>query len=470
MPAFLTKGRLVTLFLLLLLAGGGYFFFRYANDHKTEFAAGSLNLFQKVSKLLPIAPDTKQEIAVVNELVTELTKQDDRVRVFLILLQNADELRPGGGFLGQYAIIKTKNGAVISTFVEDANLLDQRILTKITPPYPFQRKMQLRNWKFRDSNFSPDFPVNAEKAQYFYRLSGGREKFDAVIAVNSHVFNNILAVTGPIQIPGDSNIYTSTDGAYKLEERVERAYLGEDVPAELKQARKTIMKRLAAEIMNRVATVGNIPKLAEFTQNELRNRDIMLSFTDQHLQSLVASVHWDGSVAKEWTGDYLMLVDANMGALKTDYYMRRTLDYTVDFTGEKPTGTLVYTYTNTAPRGDWRTSDYHTYLRAYVPKGSVFLDRKWINAVITRDEFNKTYFGGFVDVEIGQSDVATTLTYTLPDTITADTYKLLIQKQSGIGTLPVTVHIKTKDGKTYDQSADLTKDLNLSIQEVEEKK
>ncbi len=64
----------------------------------------------------------------------------------------------------------------------------------------------------------------------------------------------------------------------------------------------------------------------------------------------------------------------------------------------------------------------------------------------------------------------TTLKYELPETITAENYKLLIQKQSGVGTLPVSVHIKTKDGKTYDQTADLQKDLNFSIQEVEEKK
>ncbi len=470
MLAFFTRGRIIALVVATLVIAGGVYTFFYAKSHKTEFAAGSFNIFQKVSKLLPIAPDTKKEIEVVNQLVAELTKQDERTRVFLVLLQNADELRPGGGFLGQYAIIKVKNGEVISTFVEDANLLDQRIVAKITPPYPFERKLQLKKWKFRDSNFSPDFPTNAEKAQYFYRLAGGREKFDAVIGVNSHVFNNILAISGPIQIPGDSNVYTSEDGAYKLEERVERAYLGEDVPAELKQNRKAIMKKLAAEIMKRVATVSNVPKLAEFAQNELRNRDVMLWFADENLQALVESVHWDGSMADDWTGDYLMLVDANMGALKTDYYVRRKLDYTVDFTGEKPVGTMVYTYSNTAPRGDWRTSDYHTYLRTYVPQGSVMQERKWINAVITREEFNKTYFGGFVDVEIGQNDVMTTLKYELPETITAENYKLLIQKQSGVGTLPVSVHIKTKDGKTYDQTADLQKDLNFSIQEVEEKK
>ena len=469
MPAFFTKGRIIALVAFILIAIGGYFTFFYAKEHKTEFAATSLNLFQKVSKLLPIAPDTKKEIEVVNTLVSELTKSDDKVRVFLVLLQNADELRPGGGFLGQYAIIKVKNGEVTSTFVEDANLLDQRIVAKIAPPYPFKRKLQLKNWKFRDSNFSPDFPTNAEKAQYFYRLAGGREKFDAVIAVNSHVFNNILKISGPIKIAGDSNTYTSEDGAYKLEERVERAYLGEDVPAELKQNRKAIMKKLAAEIMNRVATVGNVPKLAEFAQNELRNRDIMIWFADENLQSLVESVHWDGSVATDWTGDYLMLVDANMGALKSDYYMRRSLDYTVDFTGEKPVATILYTYKHTAAFGDWRTSDYHTYLRAYVPKGAKLLERRLVGSPLTDEAFGKTYFGVFVDVLIAGSTEGM-IKYELPDTITAENYRLLIQKQSGIGTLPIAVHIKTKDGKTYDQSADLQKDLTLTIQEVEEKK
>lgn len=468
MHAFFTRKRMIIIAVFVFIIGGGLFLFSYAKTHKTEFAINSLNIFQKVSELLPLAPDTKKEIEVVNKLVEAITKKDDLTHTFLILLQNSDELRPGGGFLGQYAIIKTKNGDVVSTFVEDANLLDQRISADVPTPYPFERKIQLRKWKFRDSNFSPDFPTNAAKAEYFYRLAGGREKFEGVIAVNSLTFNNILALTGPIQIPGDSNTYTSTDGAQKLEERVERAYLGEDVPAELKQARKNIMKRLAVEIMNKAVTVGNIPKLAEFAQTELQNKDIMFFFKDPALQSLVESVHWDGSVTKDWSSDYLMLVDANMGALKTDFYIKRSLEYTADYTGEKPTGTLVYTYSNTAPYGNWRTSDYHTYLRAYVPLGSTFLTRSMINVVTTKTAFNKTYFDGFVDVEIGQSDVHTTLTYELPDTVTADNYHLLIQKQSGVGTIPVTVYLKTKD-KEYTQTADLLKDLNFSIQTAEVK-
>ncbi|MEK7549692.1 MAG: DUF4012 domain-containing protein [Patescibacteria group bacterium] len=466
---FFTKGRIIAIVLVvLILAGAGIFF--YAKGHKTQFAAGGLNLFQKVSKLLPISQDTKKEIAVIDNLVSELTAKNDRTWTFLVMLQNNYELRPGGGFLGQYAIIKVKNGEVISSFVEDANLLDQRINAKIAPPYPLTRKMQLKKWKFRDSNFSPDFPTNAAKAEYFYKLSGGREQFDAVIAVNADVFDHVLALTGPITPAGYSTTFTSEGGALKLEEAVEKAYLGENVSAEAKQNRKAIMKKLAAEIIPRIATVSNAPKVAELTLNELREKNVMMHFKDEKLQSMIESVHWDGSVVTEnWDGDYLMLVDANLGALKTDYYIKRSIDYTVDFTGEKPIATVVQTYKNTAPYGDWRTSDYHTYLRAFVPKGSKYLERFMINAVLTNEEFNKTYFGGFVDVEIGQSDVHTTLKYELPDTIKAENYKLLIQKQSGVGTIPVNVHIKTKTGD-FNQEFELKKDLNLSFQTVDEKK
>lgn len=468
MQSFFTRGRIIALVFVILLAGGGWYFFSYAKGHKAQFAASSFNLFQKVSKLLPLSPDTRKEIDVVNSLVEAVTKKDGEIRTYLVMLQNNYELRPGGGFLGQYAVVKVKDGEVASAVVEDANLLDQRIIAKIKPPYPFTRKMQIKKWKFRDSNFSPDFATNVEKAEYFYRLSGGRERFDGVIAVNADVFDHILGITGPIEIPGYPGTYSSDGGALKLEEAVEKAYLGDDVAAELKQNRKAVMKKIAAEVLSRAVTVGNIPKLAELGLQELRQKNVMLNFDDETLQSQVEGVHWDGNVATDWQGDYLMLVDANMGALKSDYYVKRSLDYAVDFTGEKPIATLTYTYRHTATSGDWRTSDYHTYLRAYVPKGSVLLERKMVGSPLTDEAFDKTYFGVFVDVLIG-GETAGMIKYELPSTITPENYRLLIQKQSGVGTVPVTLHMKTKD-KEYVENFGLEKDLNLSLQTVEEKK
>lgn len=448
---------------LVIVGASGWTWWKIAHTEKRALAVQTFAVLEKAAQLLPIERDTKEAISAANDLAQEILREDGVEHTYLILLQNNYELRPGGGFLGQYAIIKVLNGQVESLFIEDANLLDQRIEAKVTPPYPFERMMQIKKWKFRDSNFSPNFATNVEKAKYFYRLSGGWQSFDGVVAVNSDVLNGALAITGPVQVPGYSYTFTEEDGALLLEEVVEKAYLGDDVPAEAKQARKNIMKRLGAILIEKLVTVENIPDLITFAREQLENKNVMLNFEDEKLQKVVKDIHWDGSVAEDWEGDYLYLVDANMGALKSDYFMRRAIRYEVDLTTEKPTAVLTYTYTHTAPYGDWRTSDYHSYLRVYTPLGSNLLERQMVSYPNIQEEFGKTYFGFIAHTLIGRSTEAR-IVYELPDRFKTEPYTLLIQKQSGVGAVPVEILIKTTEGDLH-QEGILEKDLRYEFQE-----
>lgn len=456
-----TKKQIIVAISILILAGGGFYLFNLAAANKTVIGIKSLSALSKFSNFLPIPADEKKELEVMNTLVQAFTQNDNKTRTFMVMLQNDMELRPGGGFLGQYAIIKVQNGKVISTFVEDANLLDQRITTKVTPPYPIVRMLGLKSWKFRDSNFSPDFPTNVAKAEYFYRLAGRAADFDGVIAVNTDVFNDVLDLTGPISVPGYNVTFTSADGALKLEEYVEKYYL--DNPGVDTQNRKNIMKSLAPVLVDKVFSLGNLNKIADFAHKEFQNRNIMVNFNDKDLQSAVESVHWDGELTQDWTSDYMMMVDANMGALKTDYYMKRNIEYNIDLTTERPTVTLNIKYENTAPYGDWRTSDYHSYLRIYAPLGSTFVSNHMVSKIAGADELGKTYFGFMCHVLIGSSTDAT-IVYQLPAGFDTENYRLLIQKQSGVENVPVTVNLKTKDGKEYHQEQTLNNDLKFEFQ------
>ena len=247
MKIFFTRKRIVIGAFVLFLTVGLFYLFNFAMANKKLIALNSLATINKFSNFLPIPDDEKKELDVINTLAQNFSKKDGVTRTFMIMLQNNMELRPGGGFLGQYAILKIKDGEVISTFFEDANLLDQKITAKIKPPYPFTRMMQLKKWKFRDSNFSPDFPTNVEKAKYFYRLAGRSSNFDGVIAVNANVFNDILELTEPITVPGYGVTFNSTDGALKLEEYVEKRYImNPDIDT---QNRKDIMRKMAPIIV-----------------------------------------------------------------------------------------------------------------------------------------------------------------------------------------------------------------------------
>jgi hypothetical protein len=85
-----------------------------------------------------------------------------------------------------------------------------------------------------------------------------------------------------------------------------------------------------------------------------------------------------------------------------------------------------------------------------------------VSRIATAEEFNKTYFGFKADVVMGR-EVSGTIVYTLPENITEDNYRLLVQKQSGVGDVPIKVRLKTSEGE-FDQEGILTKDLKFEFQ------
>ena len=453
------KWILVALIVFLVITIGVFLF---KGSDKVSMVANTLSMAKNVINLLPIKEDTKKEVQTIDALVTEFTKKDGRERRFLLLLQNNMELRPGGGFLGQYAVMKMKDGEVTGLTFEDANLLSQRIQAKVPAPYPFEKLIGRKKWKFEDSNFSPDYPTNVEKAKYFYRLAGGNNDFDGVIAANATTFARTFELTGPMTLNGVE--LNSENAVLKLEEMVEKKYLlNPDIDT---QNRKDMMKTLAAQMTEKLVSLNNISKLSSFVLEELRNKDVMLNFADSNLQRQVAEVHWDGSMNQDWSGDYFMMVDANMGALKSDYYIKRRIEYNVDLTGEKPIAEVFLPYQHTATYGDWRTSDYHSYLRVYAPKGAKLLEREMVSYPLEAEEFGKSYFGFTLHVLINRG-TNVRLKYELPESVREGNYKLLIQKQSGVGDVPVKIKVKTKDGE-FTKEDILKKDLKFEIGEMKE--
>lgn len=451
----------LVLFVIIGVASAFYFF---VDVDKKQILINSLSAVDKITQLLPIQQNTKDEIQAIDKLVQAFTAKDGVERRYLILLQNNMELRPTGGFLGQYAVIKMKDGEVVDLFIEDSNLVDRRISADVAAPFPFERMGLSKKWKFTNSNWYPDLPTSIEKIKYFYRLGGGNDNFDGVIAVNATVLNDVLEITGPITVPGYSGTYTSENAVLKLEEQVEKAYL---LNEELDTTnRKLILKKMGAIIVDKLSSLSNVSKVADLVLEELRNKDVQFNFKDAELQVLAEKVGWAGKVNQDWDGDYLMAVDANMGALKSDYYMDREIIYSVDLTLEKPTATLEIIYTHNATVGDWRTSDYHAYLRIYTPLGTEFVSREMIGYPTIQEEYGKKYYGVKVDV-IMNRQTHTKLIYTLPDSL-KENYKLLVQKQSGVGDVPITINVKNQEGE-YSQKSILKNDLKFELTKADKK-
>lgn len=418
--------------------------------------SGTVN---SVVSFLPMDVLQKNEYRALGSIADAMLKNDDQEKTFLVLFLNNMEIRPGGGFIGAFGIVKLKNGKVISLETHDLSNFDARIPNGVEVPYPMLETLHVKDWKLRDSNFSPDFAVNAAKAEEFYYMGQGQEQFDGVIGITSNVLASILKITGPITVEGYPGTYDSENAVLALEYQVEKAFDEQGID---RGNRKSIMSDLAKEIEKRVFTFNVAQKieLAKVLLADLNKKDIQLNFKDENLQQVATAAQWTGSVDQGWNNDYLMISDANLGSFKSDYFVKRSIDYSVDLLKNVPTVKLKITYQHTATKKDWMTRDYTDYLRVYVPKGSWLIGQQNFEDTKFGEELGKKFFGSIVRVPIGTTKTVE-IEYTLPQSV-KDGYDLKIQKQAGLNDVPVTLHIKNTDGTIEEFSKVLNGDMVLS--------
>jgi hypothetical protein len=518
-----------------LLVGGGWYFW---SNKKGAVLQGTVHIAKDVLKFSKLDDKMKSQFGVVTDIINGMLANDGIKRKYLVLLQNSYELRPGGGFLGQYGVFEIKDGEILSYEIIDSNILDNSYKSDRLLPVSLQKYLSdTKKMKFRDSNYSPHFPINVEDAKHFYSLAGKDADFDGVFAVNSIVFEDLLEITGPILVREKDyekyGEFTSTDGLMKLQKIVEEPVFRADERKKCENVlkklnvsreddrwedcrydkngkkkkkmthgqratRKYILQAMAKEIVPKILKVKNIEPMIKVMVNNLNNKNVQLWFKNTELNKIAQEADWAGEVDEKWAGDYLMISDANVGALKSDFYVRRALEYKVDFTGRsgekndvaagrmvryispdvkeqvmsgtfvtaRPLATARMIYENTATEASYFNMDYHSLTRLYVPNGSKWYIREWFEPPsVEQGVFgDKQVYTYKFDVLLGKK-IPTMLQYTLPARITEQGYRLKIQKQSGIGDIPVKVTIITSDGTRYVEETTFTSDLIFELKD-----
>lgn len=383
---------------------------------------------------------TIQEASPLTQLLPPLLGYPNTAR-FLLLLQNSDELRPTGGFIGTYGIIQTKDGDFERFETHDIYHLDIPIQDKfsVTPPEPIKKYLGVSKWYMRDSNWSPDWPTAAQTVADFYKKENALQakpdsisEFDGVIAITPELITDLMKFSGPVTIGKDT--YTPENFVDLLQYKVEKSYIQLGTS---QWQRKEVIGDIAKQIKQKLldTPLGKWPEMIRLVSNNVARKNILLYSRDQNLQKLILDNSWGGQVRQDW-GDYLMVVDANLAALKTDAVMDRQIHYELKETEKGFKAVLTLRYSNNG-HFDWKTTRYRSYTRVYVPGGSRLIKAEGFSQgqVDIGEEFGKTWFGAFISVEPSQIGTLT-FEYELPDSMTENlkkynNYRLTIQKQPG---------------------------------------
>lgn len=379
----------------------------------------------------------------------------DEPKTYLLLFLNNTELRPGGGFIGTYATVEVSKANVRMISFEGIELLDYRTpdAWRPTPPAILSEELGVDRWYMRDANWSPDFAISSKKVLEFYKAQGGRasEDIDAVVGVTGTVLERLLELTGPIVVEGKT--FNAKDVIEVLEYEVEFGYRDKGVD---KASRKQIIRPFFEQLVSRIKQdVLTQPDAYQQTFLLLsRQRHLMAYGVDSDLQSIFEKQQVDGQV-EQASEDYVMWVDANLAALKTDHAIERTVHYSV----RNVLGDWVHdVHVEYDHKGmfDWRTSRYRTYARVYVPKGAKLRGVYMVDAsgnkhnvdlvfVDQGSDAGKQWFGTLAVVEPGTSE-SVGFTYQLPEALESllhdDDYNLLLQKQLGVVNMRYNIEIE----------------------------
>lgn len=392
----------------------------------------------------------------------------DSEKKFLLLLENNTELRPAGGFIGTYGILRVKDGEINELEIKDSYLLDLAAAPyySLEPPAPLKRYLSAGGWYFRDSNWSPDFPTAARQAVSMFTNEvlaipaeqrgsvQGQMSFDGVIAFTPDFVADLLRITGPLEVGGQ--VFSADNVTDTLEYEVELGFRENGTPYE---QRKDIITDLLNEMKARFFNIPFVewgPFLSAINDNLTEKQLVLFSGSSTESEEVIKGVNW-GGIFNAGSGDFLMVVDANLASLKTDPKVVRDISYSIrPAENGRFIGKAIIRYDHQG-EFDWKTTRYRTYTRVYVPLGSELIqgegmmaDDKLKNpsgaagAVDVGQELGVMVFGAFISVEPGESGELS-FEYYLPSSIqaavTAGDYSLQVSKQIGAAGHGLTLYL-----------------------------
>lgn len=366
---------------------------------------------------------------------------------YLIEILDSTELRPGGGFIGNYGIATLTGGHLVSAQVTDTYLLDDSFDRTNTQPYPpeyrwFQRVV-LKKWSLRDSNLDADFPTAARNATLLYSQEGGKLPLAGVLAITPRLIEHILTLTGPITVPAYHEIITAQNLIERIHyhQSTEEAQKTDTPSADgYSSARKHFTALLGVALLARLQrmSVASRSLLLRECITSVQTRDLQIYFHVDAAEQALHSYHIDGAVQAP-IHDGIFVVDANITPNKANQYLVTTVhdQTTLDAAGTASHQTQIefqWTTPMLKAQNLYGSTRYRDYLRVYIPARSILLTQSGWSNDASGHAFGNAFWSGYASIDYPQTKIIR-LTWRVEHVATLYAqhwhYQELLQHQAG---------------------------------------
>ncbi len=380
---------------------------------------------------------------------------NEKPKKYLILFQNNMEIRPTGGFIGSYGLLTFDKGRLTEINISDVYSADGQLKGHVDPPEPIRKHLGEGGWYLRDSNWDPNFPDSATKAEWFFDKEVG-ESVDGVISVDLFFVKKLLSVVGPVKL-ADFDKTVDQNNLYTLiQNEVEDTFF----PGSIKKA--TILTSLTKTLINEVESLSSDKYVSLF-------KEIYESLEQKHIQVYLHDTNAQKALSMlEYTGEYNLstdcnlrcfkdkyaLVDANLGVNKANFFIERSQGLNLTISKASINHELIVSYKNNASSAIGNTGIYKNYARLLLPMESEVsgvrvynTDNSYSDIEYERVDINgRQEIGFLIDVLPSTTKVVQIVWSIQTDKLSqGGEYNLNILKQSGTEADNLSVNIYTSD-------------------------
>ncbi|MDP2637632.1 MAG: DUF4012 domain-containing protein [Candidatus Levybacteria bacterium] len=400
-----TLGERISLGLMQVFNAGNYFTKVLNGSSKSaieDFLQGENNLRSAILSLNNLRAEGNSpalllgEIEEMNPLLRLLSNTSGELsdmlgmesqKKYLILFQNNMELRPGGGLIGSYGVLKLNKGQIMGFSTHDVYDADDKLRGHVEPPFAIRRYFPSEHWYLRDSNFNVDFAESASASSNFLYAETG-ERVDGVIGIDVSFIKSILQVIGPV-IVSDYGETVSEDNIYSLVQmHADKKFAQGSIQS------KDFLRSLFEAVLTKISKGKISPfSLAKSISDSLAQKHLLFAFNND-LQNLFTVNGWSSSLWDERKdgdniiNDFLGISEANLGFNNINYLISRDVSQKTSINTDGNISsevTIKYKNSSSLTSG----GDYKNYLRLILPKEAAIssisindISQKIIDAVV----------------------------------------------------------------------------------------
>jgi hypothetical protein len=385
-----------------------------------------------ILKNISVTDQLDDALKISDQILLSLNTINKKNHTFLILLQNTEELRASGGFMGSYARVDINEGKIINITIQDIYEPDGQFTGFVDAPYGAKQYLSGGDGlRLPDSNWHPDFPTAAKTISSYFAF-GDERKIDSIITLNVDFVEKILKIVGDIYLP-DYGLTVTADNLTALARADRNSFF-----AGSKQKANfltTLFNNLKIKLTQ--LNTDQQEQIANTLLTGLTHKDLQLFSWHPQLQDIFTNYNVAGEIEyRDQNSFYLYLPETNVGINKANKKITREVKVNL---GQNRTD-LVINFHNDDAQSEL---DYINYQRLIlnprVTIKQIEYDKKPIDfyedIISNSDGSDFKQVGFILPLESGLSKTLM-VTLTHQPICATQVCKIQIQKQSGLPPTP----------------------------------